>query len=578
MTFLRRYGVLFIVLPALVLLFARSAVSDPDAMNQTVDAARRLRELDARIDVLVLEESAGLSLDYDALTHTFREMHRLEAQIAASPSSNAPAVARGLERTTAHIQRKERIVEDFQSSNSALHNSSTYLPIVAAEVAEGRTVVAALLASVVLCRSDCNPDVLARIQGDIAQVAALPRDPKLDLLIEHARVFASLAPKVERATRQLSTMDAAPYDELYVAARNGREAAVARANHYRIGLIALSVALVVTVVSMIMRLRRALRDYSSLNETLEARVAERTRELSTSREQFKQLAEEGRILEAELRSAQKLESLGRLSAGIAHEINTPVQFISDNMHYIKEAFTSMKDLVQVYRGATRAELVPEQRVATAADARIADEIADTDYALENVPAALDSALEGLGRIATIVKSLKDFSHPDKSEKSAVDLNSNIRSTATITTNEYKHVADLTLDLGHLGPVACHGGEINQVLLNLIVNAAHAIGDVVKKTNQRGQIEIRTWQEPDWACISVRDTGAGIPDDIRDKIFDPFFTTKEVGKGTGQGLALARRIIVDKHGGVLDFVSAVGEGTTFTIKLPCERASMLAMVA
>ena len=130
----------------------------------------------------------------------------------------------------------------------------------------------------------------------------------------------------------------------------------------------------------------------------------------------------------------------------------------------------------------------------------------------------------------------------------------------------------------LGPVTCHGGEINQVILNLIINAAHAIGDVVTRTQQKGRITIRTWQEFGWVNVAVRDTGNGIPEDIREKIFDPFFTTKEVGRGTGQGLALARRIIVDKHGGDLLFDTEVGRGTEFILRLPCERPSMLAEVA
>ncbi|MBX3229235.1 MAG: PAS domain S-box protein [Labilithrix sp.] len=270
-------------------------------------------------------------------------------------------------------------------------------------------------------------------------------------------------------------------------------------------------------------------------------------------------------LEAELRSAQKLESLGRLAAGIAHEINTPVQFVADSVHYIKSTFPAVSSVIESYREAV--SLAPPDVMEKARDA---DESADTDFALENVPIALDNALDGLQRIGHIVKSLKDFSQPDRTEKSAVDLNACIRSTLAIAAPEYAEVAELQTELGELAPVHCHGGEVNQVLLDLIVNAAHAVADANHGAGTRGRIKVRTWQDDGWAHVCVRDTGNGIPVAIRDKIFDPFFTTKEVGRGTGQSLAIARRIIVDKHGGELTFETEVGRGTAFMIRLPAAR--------
>jgi signal transduction histidine kinase len=154
----------------------------------------------------------------------------------------------------------------------------------------------------------------------------------------------------------------------------------------------------------------------------------------------------------------------------------------------------------------------------------------------------------------------------------VDLNRAILSTLTISAHETKLVADLDTHFATLPPVFCHVGDINQVVLNLIVNAAHAVGDVLKATGARGRISVRTQREGDFAVIVVADTGGGIPKSAREQIFDPFFTTKGVGVGTGQGLAIARSVVVDKHGGTLTFESETGIGTTFFVRIPIERAS------
>jgi signal transduction histidine kinase len=198
-----------------------------------------------------------------------------------------------------------------------------------------------------------------------------------------------------------------------------------------------------------------------------------------------------------------------------------------------------------------------------------EKAADFDYIMENVPLAIDSSLDGLGRIATIVRSMKEFAHPDQAEKTPADLNQAIRGTLIIAANEYKFVAEIDTELGDLPPVQCYLGEINQVILNLLVNASHAIADAVKDTGTLGTITVRTRLDGGEVEISIADTGNGIPEKARDKVFDPFFTTKEVGKGTGQGLAIAHSVIVKKHGGTLRFITECGKGTTFFIRLPVD---------
>ncbi len=268
---------------------------------------------------------------------------------------------------------------------------------------------------------------------------------------------------------------------------------------------------------------------------------------------------ERRKLELDLRHAQKLESLGQLAAGIAHEINTPMQFLGDNLHFVQDSFAAVSRIVDAavaFRsGAATAE---------ALDAPIAD--ADVDYLRERVPRAIDRSIEGVHRVAGIVEAMKRFSHP-RSELAEVDLNASLADALTVARNEYKYVADVVTDYGNVPRVIAHGSDLNQVFLNLLVNAAHAIQ--ARGDGQRGRIAIRTEQRDGDVLVHIADTGTGIPEAIRQRVFEPFFTTKAVGKGTGQGLAIARNIVVDRHHGGLDFVSEEGIGTTFTARLPIE---------
>jgi PAS domain S-box-containing protein len=275
-------------------------------------------------------------------------------------------------------------------------------------------------------------------------------------------------------------------------------------------------------------------------------------------------------LEVDLRHAQKLEAVGSLAAGIAHEINTPIQFVGDNARFLQDAFTDLTKVLDRYhhlRDAVANGGAGREMVEGVAEA---EKAADMDYLLEEIPNALAQSLEGVTRVATIVRAMKEFAHPDQREKTATDLNKALESTLIVARNEIKYVADAQTDFGNLPLVLCHGGDMNQVFLNLLVNAAHAIQERVRGSNRRGVIGVQTRQEGGHALISISDTGCGIPENIRAKIFEPFFTTKEVGRGTGQGLAIARSIVVEKHGGTLTFASEVGKGTTFYIRLPLEK--------
>jgi PAS domain S-box-containing protein len=284
---------------------------------------------------------------------------------------------------------------------------------------------------------------------------------------------------------------------------------------------------------------------------------------------------ERNLLREQLLQAQKLESVGQLAAGIAHEINTPTQYIGDNVRFLKDAFLDLKNLVASYERLLQAAQNSTLSGDTIQEISAAVEQADAGYLLDEIPKAIDQTLEGVTRVSTLVSAMKEFSHPGTKEKVLVDLNHAINSTITVARNEWKYVADMETDFDPSLPlIPCQAGEFNQVILNLIVNATHAIANVVRDGGfEKGKIKIQTRNCLEWAEIRVQDTGSGIPEGVRTRIFDPFFTTKEIGKGTGQGLAIARSVVVDKHGGTIHFETETGKGTTFVIHLPHDGKSL-----
>ena len=266
-----------------------------------------------------------------------------------------------------------------------------------------------------------------------------------------------------------------------------------------------------------------------------------------------------RLLDRQLMQSQRLEAIGQLAAGIAHEINTPAQFVADNLHFLLEGFDTLLGGIARWRSGLRFEPEFEEELAL--------------YEGEIQP-AIRQSLDGMARIAGIVRGMRTFAHPGGVEKSNVDLNSEIASTITVTRNEWKYVSELVTDFDpELPLVPAIAGEINHVFLNIIVNAAHAIEERVKQTpSPPGRIHVSTRRVGDDVEIRITDNGTGIAPEARARVFDPFFTTKAVGKGTGQGLAIVYRIVHDKHGGSVHFEPVVPQGTTFIIRLPLAQAA------
>ncbi|MCW2666487.1 MAG: domain S-box protein [Frankiales bacterium] len=300
----------------------------------------------------------------------------------------------------------------------------------------------------------------------------------------------------------------------------------------------------------------AVRDAAQLATRLHAAQAE-SRRLAD--------AEKALSREIESRHDQKLEALGRLSAGIAHEINTPIQFVGDNTRFLASSYSTMLELLLEYRACLDGgpgALSWQERRDRMTNAEAA---ADIDYLASEVPLAVQQSLEGIERVATLVRAMKAFSYRDQAERGHADLNDALRTTLTVARNEIKYVADIALQLGDIPPVVCHVGSLNQVFLNLLVNAA----DALQGASTRGTISVTTSHDAGWVTVSVQDNGPGIPPDIIGKIFEPFFTTKDVGHGTGQGLALARAVVVQNHGGSIEVFSEPGSGTRFEVRLPVE---------
>jgi signal transduction histidine kinase len=538
-----------------------------------------LRGLDAALTADVLQLRLGVETNYDPITSRARGIEDLARSIpelfAALGEPAGTRLAQAFAPFQAALAERDWILEAFPLDNATLNNSLRLLGATY-ERAQSRLAAEGGVAGEIAARLELvNRQTLQYfVYPDEAQRAALEgllaeewtQAPIVhgaaQAMLGHARIVVAQKARVDEHVRRLvETSGERAILQTFGVFEQEARAAEKRAMRQR-ALLSVSCVLAVVLVC-------AAGVWITLRQSaaLEREVRERVR-----------ADQEARKLEAELRQAQKLESIGQLAAGIAHEINTPVQFVNDSVHFVRDALKDLGELIEGYQGLRDSVAKGTATPEAARVVEAAAEAADLEYLLDNVPKALERSLEGLDRVATIVRSLKDFAHPEQKEMAPVDLEQAIQSTLTIARSEYKYVADVETDFGSLPRVNCHGSEINQVVLNILVNAAHAIADQVKGSEDRGRITLRTRVEGDFAVIAIADTGGGIPEHVRERIFDPFFTTKEVGKGTGQGLAIARAVVVDKHGGELTFETEVGKGTTFFIRLPIAGVPQAALQA
>ncbi len=270
-----------------------------------------------------------------------------------------------------------------------------------------------------------------------------------------------------------------------------------------------------------------------------------------------------REVERELRHMQKMESLGTLAGGIAHEINTPIQYVAENLRFLSDSFSAVVRILEKFEGLVKAASADG---VLATPVTYVNAVAVLEHLRGEIPTSINQSIEGIERISEIVRAIKEFSHRDAKTKSAIDINHTIETAITVARNQWKYVPEIETDFDQSLPaVPCLPGEFSQVMLNLIVNAAHAIEET--GATKKGRITVSTRNDGDRVEIRVSDTGVGIPEEIREKIFDPFFTTKEPGKGTGQGLAISYTIITKKHNGTISVQSEIGKGTTFIVCMP-----------
>jgi len=324
-----------------------------------------------------------------------------------------------------------------------------------------------------------------------------------------------------------------------------------------------------SVLHFVVRNERAERHLRRANDQLRIHLEQ----LRQANESLRRESAERLRVEHELRLAQKLEAVGQLAAGIAHEINTPIQYVGDNVRFLQDAYRQALPLLAKYRALREAPEVVAGSPTAVEELRDLERAIDVPFLEAQIATCLEEMVDGLGSISTIVRAMKEFAHPDRPEMAPADINRALTSTLAVGRHELKDTAIVETDFGELPRVHCHIGDLNQVFLNLLINAAQAIQDAAGPTGRKGSIRVQTRHEGRFVVVRITDSGCGIPASIRARIFDPFFTTKEVGRGSGQGLSIAHSIVVDRHGGSIAFESEVGRGTTFEVRLPVDGPSV-----
>lgn len=521
------------------------------ALAHLLDISR----LNHQLDLAVLQIKTLDRTDYD-------DVAMLETRLSRTVARLDPDQADEL-LLQAKLQEKVGYIEDLKSKQAVFRNSLAVLPALSdalrksTGLADGMLEAAVFRSVFATSKFTAQPinDALAAI-SDRPDFPAIAASREWRYISAHIDNLMQVVPDVQATFDRIQAVPIpAALSSVTQRVTRERDQQHVRSRISLYGLFALTILLLAVVVQKIIAIWR----HGSL---LEIKIRERTMDLENVNGELKREIEEKQLMQQELVQAQKLESIGQLSAGVAHEINTPTQYVSDNITFLKSSFGELMTVIsEVARMAASEDTLDKDKLQTLLIG------ADLPFLEEEVPKAFRDSVQGIEYITKIVRALKCFSHQSE-EKSPEDINRAIESTAAVARNEWKYVAELTIDADpNLRLVPCVLNEFNRVLVNLIVNAAHAIADVVGTSGTRGRITITTRQRKNHAEIRVADTGTGIPEDIRTRIFDPFFTTKAVGQGTGQGLAISYRIIVDNHGGTISVDSKPGEGSCFTLRLP-----------
>lgn len=562
------------ILGAAGLFYYQSQQADLSDLGRVDEDLRALQRLDAQMDQLALRSRFGLDGDYDELSRVPARISELLAGLAAGPFAaeriSGTLVDRHFRTLSSTLVAKIDAVENFKSHNSILRNSVAYAPQAGEELAvvaeqNGmvdlagylRRVTRDLLAFSLVSGANQN-DALASSVNDLEGFdQSLPEAEQIKGLqfLVHARTVLQEKPTTDR---YLAETLAAPTEQhlnsLQAAYTAQIERQAAASRHFNLALAGYIGLLLAGFLFVAYKLRR-------LYVTLDAQVKERTSQIQQAYEELK--ASQQRLIQSE-----KMASLGQMVAGVAHEINTPLGYVRNNMVVTRGLVAEIGQLagevqasverMKVAGGGSAAGIDTDVELRLQTISRRAAEVCDNET-LKDVQELLDDAVDGVDCISDLVKGLKDFSRMDQAKIEKVDLHDCIESALTIANHVIKDKAEIVREYGTLPPIRCAPSQINQVLLNLLTNAAQAI-------EGRGHIRVATSSDFDNVYVRIRDTGTGIAPEVRGRIFDPMFTTKPVGEGMGMGLAICWNIIAD-HGGTIDVKSRVGVGTEFTVSLP-----------
>jgi signal transduction histidine kinase len=578
---------------ALLFLYRQAPGNDAPAYFENVARLRQIRQLDAQWELDAMKSKLGINQSYDALADPLPQLDALPQQLHARPDARdrdgGAELAAGVAALERELGRKAALIESFKSHNAVLRNSMAFLPVVADDIAaladrysqSGRAGtlrfmrteagVRKVLLQVLMFEDGARFDQ-AGFERALASLMAgqdtLPADLAggLRLFVVHVRTVLRECQKVQDLLDRIAAAPTAAHmDRISTLLNRGQERSALQMQQHRVGLLLLSAALAALLLYAAWRLIRSHAIINSVNgqlrqanEGLEAAVHERTAELEGAYGQLQSEMAERKQLEGRLVQSEKLASIGQLAAGVAHEINNPLGFLASNADMLEQYLERMFEMLSIYQDAE-----PDMAAVPGLAARMQAQRVrlELDYLRGDIPVMMAESRDGMGRVSKIVQSLKDFSRTDSLQQwEWADLHRCLDSTLNIIASEVRKVADVRKEYGPLPEVECMPSQLNQVFMNLLVNASHAVGP------QRGLITIRTGVEDQQAWIEVADDGCGIAGDVLPRIFDPFFTTKAIGKGTGLGLSLSYGIVQNHHGRI-DVETAPGTGSRFRITLP-----------
>ncbi|MGE8466184.1 MAG: DAHL domain-containing protein [Pseudomonas putida] len=578
----------------LIYLYLMSKADESGTYAQARDLIRQIKQNDSQWENEILKARTTINYNYDPLVSPVVEMKRLwrafESIETRHKHGDTPAWRQAYADYQQAFEEKALHVERFKSHNAVLRNSLAFLPAAADSIqaqlgqladtdalrlhtisTDTYDLMLSSLEFAQMTTDDKAADILVGLNKLAVNKERLPLafHTPIDTLSNHIALILREQPKVNQLLEQIGAVPVAGHlDAIAVMLDRDERAAILVNQRYHLYLLVFSTLLVLLLLYMAVWLLRSFGEINRVNralvvanDELEQRVARRTQALTEASAALQREIDERKLLESQLVQSEKLASLGQLAAGIAHEVNNPIGFVSSNLGALDSYFSRLHDMLKAYQDA---ETAIDTATLKAGLVQLRSEI-ELEYILEDIPLLISESKDGISRVGQIVRDLKDFSRVDSNQDwQWANLHQGIDSTLNIVASELKYKADLVKQYGVLPEVECLASQINQVIMNLVVNAAQAMGA------ERGTITVRTGCANDKVWIEVADNGCGIPAQSLQKIFDPFYTTKPVGQGTGLGLSLSYGII-KRHCGEIHVHSEVGVGTTFRVELPVRQA-------